>query len=255
VLCGILVFALSSERKVRVIAMATILVSTVAFSSPAALVATAVLIAVYLLELGKISLSSLFAGFLVVGIVGVPLAIYGSEILSARYSTQVSFMDEGSTYTRLIQPFTLAYEAIIYNPLFGVGFAGLESIWTKIDIIEGGNEVSTLRASAGAALFTIPLFTGLFGCGLFVVFVRYLVARVSHSRRMGFILLLMFMLSQKSHFSNTPAWFVVAVYLAANAVQAAKPRIKAGMTDRNWSSARIGGAGSEMGTASVVSHK
>lgn len=249
VLFGILVFALSKDRKPRVITMVVVLVSAVAFSSPAALVATAALMTVYLLESGKISVGSAITGLVVAGFVGVPLAIFGSDILTTRYSNQVSILDEGSTYVRLVQPFILAYEGIIYNPLFGVGFAGLESIWTKIDLIEGGSEAESLRMSAGATLLTIPLFSGLFGCGLFVVFVRFLVARIYQGRRLGFIIFFMFMFTQKSHFSNTTAWFVVGVYLAANPALAARARTKTGTRDRSSTPARLSGAGSDLGVA------
>jgi hypothetical protein len=250
VLLGILVFSLSTKRRTRVISMAILLTSAVAFSSPAALVATAALVVVYLLEIGRISFSTVVTGLLVAGLVGVPLVIFGSEILSNRYAMRASILDEGSTYVRLFQPFILAYEALLYNPLLGVGFAGLESIWTKIEVIDGGSEVDSLRMSAGAALLTIPLFTGLLGCLLFLIFFRFLVARVSPNRRRGFIILLLFMLSQKSHFSNTTAWFVVGVYLAANAVQTTRSRVRTAATDGNGGYAPIDGTGLGLGTAS-----
>jgi hypothetical protein len=133
-----------------------------------------------------------------------------SNMLGSRMGSFIGY--EESFYIRVIQPVLLAKIALSYNWVVGVGYGGLEAIWTEISVIDGGATVENLNRTPGMALFTIPLYTGVTGSILFLALVIWVFRR--YGPRMGSVIagLLIFTLLQKQSFVISSAWIVAAIW-------------------------------------------
>jgi hypothetical protein len=195
-------------------------IAAYAFASPACVLGSLLFAGMQLINSADIedhqgsqNLNRIPIPFLGAAIITVLSLLYlATTILRNRYQDIDGLLSEGSTYIRIFQPFDLAIEGIVYNPLLGVGFSGLESIWTKMGLIDG-EAVSNLSSSIGAAILTVPLFGGILGTVLFVALIIYLVKLTRSKSAIAYILVILFMLSQKANISNTTGWFVIFGFL------------------------------------------
>jgi hypothetical protein len=212
-----MLFGLYKDQRSRIIVIVNLLASAVAFSSPSNVAGVITLLGCFLFESGRASIRGLVgAGFLAI-VFGTGILFIGSQILGNRYS-QGSILEEGSTFVRVIQPFQLAASSLEHDPVFGVGFGGLEEIWQTIEAVEGGEYSLRLNMSIGAAILTIPTFGGIAGVAAFVILLRYLIGLVRPDSRVLFVLIFIFLLLNKASIVNTVAWYVMALWLAARPV-------------------------------------
>lgn len=152
---------------------------------------------------------------LTVGLISI-VTIMGSlfflnNMWMGRYAAYTGF--EGSFYIRVIQPLSLADAALRHNWIVGVGFGGLESIWTQINVVDGGASAENLNRTPGMALLTIPLFAGLSGVLCFLAVIVGLFWRLGHRHGAVVVGVMLFTLLQKQSFVVTTAWAVTAIWM------------------------------------------
>jgi hypothetical protein len=215
---GAIIFGMTRDRRTRVIVMVTILVSAVAFASPSNVIGSLVLLACYLIQAGKVSIQTIVLRSIAGVALGFPMYLVANTVFGNRFEMS-TLIEDGSTFVRVIQPFSMAWEALLHDPLFGVGFGGIEEIWNKIEVVEGGDYAARLNMTAGAALLTIPLFAGVAGCIAFAFFLRFLTVQFAKETRMTFLLITLFVMSQKASIVNTMAWYVMAGWLVGRGSQ------------------------------------
>ena len=147
-------------------------------------------------------------------------------VLSERVGVGGAFGVEGSVFIRLVQPFSLASEAIAFNPIVGVGFQGLEEIWTKIQHVEEATVRENLNTVPGMAVLTIPLFTGFYGVIVFGLFFVWLLQQLPYGKRIAFAVVVLFALTQKQSFVLSSAWLIGAVWFLQNKAQLSFPNVQ-----------------------------
>lgn len=204
--------AYDQNRKVALCAILICGFGAMVFYSPAALATCGILVVVSSFLKERRSPHGLLSKTLIV--VGGALLVLTlfPYILGVRLETDEVHGVEGSVFIRIVQPFTLAYEALIYNPFIGVGFRGLEAIWTKIPYIEEGIGSDDLNMVPGMAILTIPLFTGIYGVIVFGVVLMILLRQLPYGRRIAFAIVVLFALTQKQSFVLSSAWLIGAVW-------------------------------------------
>lgn len=209
-----MVFGLYKDRRARIIVIVNLLASAGAFASPSNIAGVVVLLCCYLVESGRASIRALLGAGFATLVFGSGVFYVGSEIFGNRYADG-SFLEEGSTFVRVIQPFRIAASSLEHDPVFGVGFGGLEEIWQTIESIEGGEFAARLNMTAGAAILTIPTFGGIAGVLAFFVLLRHLTGLARPDSRIPFVMIFIFLLLNKASIVNTVAWYVMALWLAA----------------------------------------
>jgi hypothetical protein len=209
---SISMFTLKRDPKSRVTILLLLLMAVGVFLSPANAFGLIVLTGCYLYESRRASLGAIIGIGVSATVLITILVLVAKDFLFERYVTG-SILDEGSTFVRIIQPFSMAWIALQHDPFFGVGFGGLEEIWYSIELIEGGEYSEKLNMSAGAAILTIPLFCGLSGVLGFTLLYRRLLADIEESAKIGFSALFLFSLLSKSSIVVTQSWYIVSFYL------------------------------------------
>jgi len=215
---GTVIFGMTRDRRTRIIVMVTVLVSAVAFSSPSNVIGSLVLLACYLIQAGTVSLRTIVVRSIAIVVLGIPMYLVANSVFGNRFEL-FTLLEDDSIFVRVIQPFSMAWEALLHDPLFGVGFGGIEEIWNKIEMVEGGDYVARLNMVAGAAVLTVPLFAGVAGCFAFAVFLRFLTYQFGKGTRMTFLLITLFVMCQKASIVNTMAWYVMAGWLVGRGSQ------------------------------------
>lgn len=210
VLCAL---AIVPSRRTMLGAIVILGVGTLVFASPTipiTCVAMIIIAAVPHWGVKKLSMKGVLWGGMILCAFALG-AFLAYDLFSERFHIYTGTDD--SIYLRILQPFGLAYTALEFNPMLGVGFGGLESIWNEIKLIEGGSSAQNLNQTPGMALLTIPLYSGLLGSALFSGIMLWIIQR--NPRRVGvqLIFVLLFTMLQKSSFVITTAWLVTAVWL------------------------------------------
>lgn len=213
--CAMCLCAVAFMPGVRPIAGAAGLtgLAAIVFYSPGAAAASFVLLCLLLYESRSSSTSAGFTTVVAIGVCGLlVIATILAAVLSERVGIGGAFGVEGSVFIRLIQPFSLASEAIAFNPVAGVGFQGLEEIWTKIQHTDEVMVRENLNTVPGMAILSIPLFTGFYGVIAFTCFFLWLLGRLPYGKRMAFAIVVLFALVQKQSFVVSSAWLIGAVW-------------------------------------------
>jgi hypothetical protein len=169
----------------------------------------------------RIASTLLTAGL--ISIVGAAVALFFlSNMWSGRYAAYSGY--EGSFYIRVIQPVSLAENALRHNWLVGVGFGGLESIWTQITSIDGGASAENLNRTPGMALLTIPLFAGVSGVVFFFAIIAGLFWKLGGRYGTVAACVLVFTLLQKQSFVISTAWAATALWMLQTRVSVDRAR-------------------------------
>ena len=144
-------------------------------------------------------------------LIALPAAIILADyMLDERVNALTGY--EMSYYIRLVQPIELMWAALSYNWWFGVGFGGVEAIWTQITIIEVGASGDNINRAVGMALFTIPVFLGMLGVVLFFLLLWWIIRHYGLRVGLAVVGVLVFTLLQKQSFVITTAWIAAAIW-------------------------------------------
>ncbi len=194
------------------IAFMVLLAATMIFVSPSTVAILMLVLVLYVFERLRTGYTSKLVHLMWLMPLSVSLATGIAYIFFANRYMHASELDR-STYLRLVQPFDLVAAALKENALIGVGFAGLESIWTQMSYIETKAIGDNFNANVGMALLTIPTFTGLIGLMAFLMLCVYAV-RVMRGWAAAQVLAVLFVtMLQKQSFVITSAWVVAAIWV------------------------------------------
>ena len=209
VLCSI---AFRPTRTNFITAFCILLIGTLIFFSPNTAVTAVFLVSsAVVLFWDQHRIKATIATLSIATLVALPAAILiTGSLLGQRVNALTGY--EGSYYVRLVQPLEMARAALAYNWMFGVGFGGVEAIWTHIAIIESGASGDNINRAVGMALFTIPLFLGTLGVLLFILLLWWIIRH--YGARIGLAIagVLVFTLLQKQSFVITTAWIIAAIW-------------------------------------------
>ncbi len=209
VLCSI---AFRPTRANFIVAFSILVAGTLIFFSPnTAVTAVFLVLSAIVLFWDRRRIKATVITLSVACVVALPAAVLiTSALIGERNNALTGY--EGSYYVRIIQPVEMARAALAYNWLFGVGFGGVEAIWTHIAIIESGASGDNINRAVGMALFTIPLFLGMLGVLLFLLLLWWIFRH--YGARIGLAIsgVLIFTLLQKQSFVITTAWIIAAIW-------------------------------------------
>lgn len=189
-----------------------LLAATAIFVSPSTIVILMLVLVLYALERLRTGYGRKLVHLIWLIPLGVSIATCIAYIFFSNRFMYVSELDR-STYLRIVQPFDLVVAALKENTLIGVGFGGLESIWTQISYVETKAIGDNFNANAGMALLTIPTFTGVIGVMAFFGLCYYIVHVIRGWAAAQVLIVLVVTMLQKQSFVITPAWILAGVWI------------------------------------------